>query len=88
MAYLNKHHAPQLLCLALATALLTSLFAVTSYSGTRSRSSGVAKTNGATSSLTQPQPSAELKAATSNRLEVFASVLARVGATANDCRST
>jgi len=47
----QKNHARQLLGLALATAMLTSIFAVTSYSATRSRSSGVGNTNGATSSL-------------------------------------
>ena len=54
----QKNHARQLLSLILATAMLTSIFAVTSYSATRSRSSGVANTNGATSSLIQPQTSA------------------------------
>jgi Tol biopolymer transport system component len=51
----KKNHARQLLGLVLAVALLTSLFAVTSYSATRSRSFSVAKTNGATSPLIQPQ---------------------------------
>ena len=51
----QKNHARQLLSLILATAMLTSLFAVTSYSATRSRSSGAGKTNRATSPLTQPQ---------------------------------
>jgi dipeptidyl aminopeptidase/acylaminoacyl peptidase len=51
----QKNHARQLLGLALATAMLTSLFAVTSYSGTRPRSSSAAKTNAATVSRTQPQ---------------------------------
>ncbi len=57
MSYLNnqKNHPKQLLGLALATAMLTTLFAVPSYSGTRSGSFSAAKTNGATIPLTQPQ---------------------------------
>ena len=60
MSYLNnqKNRAAQFLGLALAAAVLACLFSVTSYSGIRSRFSGVAKTNGATVSLTQPQTSA------------------------------
>ena len=52
----QKNHARQLLSLILATAMLTSLFAVTSYSGTRSHSSRAA--NAATVSRTQSQASA------------------------------
>jgi hypothetical protein len=57
MSYLNHHknHPRQLLGLTLAIALLTSVFAVTSSSATRSRSSGVVKRNGATIPLIQPQ---------------------------------
>src|SRR5438874_87991 len=51
----QKNHARQLLGLALAAILLTSIFAVTSYSGTPPTSSGVGKANRATSPLTQPQ---------------------------------
>jgi hypothetical protein len=51
----QENHARQLLGLIMATAILTSVFAVRSYSATRSRSSGVGKTNRATSPLTQPQ---------------------------------
>ncbi len=50
----QKNHARQLLGLALATAMLTSLFAVTSYSATRPGASGVAKRNGATTHFAQP----------------------------------
>jgi hypothetical protein len=51
----KKNHARKLLSLIVATAMLTAVFAVTSYSGTRSVSSGAAKTNAATVSRTQPQ---------------------------------
>ena len=51
----QENHARQLLGLALAAILLTSIFAVTSYSGTPLPSSGVGKANRATSPLTQPQ---------------------------------
>src|SRR3989449_10108805 len=51
----QENHARQLLGLTLATAMFTSLFAVTSYSAARSRSSGVVKRNGATIPLIQPQ---------------------------------
>src|SRR2546428_13939926 len=55
MFYINdqKNHAPQLLRLALATAMLANIFAFSSYSTTRSRSSGVVKRNGATIPLIQ-----------------------------------
>jgi Tol biopolymer transport system component len=64
VSYLNNqtHFASQLLGLALATAMLTSLFAVTSHSATRASFAVVDKTNAPTSSLTKPQPSSELKA--------------------------
>jgi hypothetical protein len=57
MSYLNnqKHHAARLLALALATAMLIDLYAVTSYSATRPSSFSVAETNGATIPLIQPQ---------------------------------
>ncbi len=51
----KKNHAQQLLSLIVATAMLTGVFAVTSYSGTRSESFSAAKTNAATVSRTQPQ---------------------------------
>src|SRR2546427_9114334 len=51
----QKNHLRNLIGLVLATAMLTSMFAVTSYSATRSRSSGVGKANRATNPLTQPQ---------------------------------
>ena len=44
----QTNHARQLLSLTLAAAMLTALLADTSYSASRLRSSGVAKTNGAT----------------------------------------
>ena len=57
MSYLRPKtdRARQLLGLILALAVLTSVFAGTSYSGTRPRSAGLAKTNAATVSLTRPQ---------------------------------
>ncbi len=57
MSYLNhiRDNARQLIGLVLATVMLTSIFTVTSYSGTRSRSAGVAKRNGAAIALTQTQ---------------------------------
>jgi hypothetical protein len=54
----QKNHARQLLGMTLAVAMLTSLVTITSYSGTRSRSFSVAKTNGTTTALTQPQTTA------------------------------
>ncbi|MEP6913777.1 MAG: DUF5050 domain-containing protein, partial [bacterium] len=53
----QRNQAQQLLSLTLATAMLMSLLAVTSYSATRSRFFSVAETNGATTALTQPQTS-------------------------------
>jgi hypothetical protein len=53
--YDQKNHLRKLIGLVLATALLTSIFAVTSYSATGSRSSGVDKTNRARSPAAQPQ---------------------------------
>jgi Tol biopolymer transport system component len=50
----QENHLRNLIGLILATAMLTSMFAVTSYSATGS-SSSVAKTNRATSPPTQPQ---------------------------------
>ena len=57
MSNLNQqqHHARQLLSTALATIILTSFFAVTSYSGTRRRSFSAANTNGSTTHIIQPQ---------------------------------
>src|SRR2546422_583991 len=56
VSYINqKNHAPHLLRLAAATAMLANIFAFTSYSATRSRSSAVVKRNGATIPLIQPQ---------------------------------
>jgi Tol biopolymer transport system component len=57
MSYLNhqKNHARQLLGLALATAVLTGLSVVTSYSATRSRSFGRVTTTGTAIPITQPQ---------------------------------
>ena len=56
MSYINdqKNHLRNLIGLVLATAMLTSIFAVTSYSAT-GLSSSVAKTNRATRPLTQSQ---------------------------------
>src|SRR5438105_3879553 len=56
MSYINdqKNHLRNLIGLVLATAMLTSTFAVTSYSATGS-SSSVAKTNRATRPITQSQ---------------------------------
>lgn len=50
MSYLNnqENHARQLLGLALAAAMLPSLFVVTGYSGIRSRPSSIRRTNGST----------------------------------------
>src|SRR2546426_2296141 len=56
MFYINdqKNHLRNLISLVLATAMLTSMFAVTSYSATGS-SSSIAKTNRAPRPLTQSQ---------------------------------
>jgi Tol biopolymer transport system component len=51
----QENHARQLLGLTLATAMLTGIFAVTSYSAAASRPSGASKANRATNPLTQPQ---------------------------------
>src|SRR5947207_2850358 len=51
----RENRLRQLLGLTLLTAMLTNLFAVTSYSGTRSRSYGFDKTNRTSSHLSQPQ---------------------------------
>jgi hypothetical protein len=57
MFRINHKNNHALLGLTLAIAMLTSLFAVTSYSGTRSRSSRAANTNVAT----RPQPRTSLR---------------------------